>query len=362
VNTETDGTGLPFAPRLPHVGLGRRAVYAWRMRWKRKRLLFRALRKRRQLHEVANRAARIDPGDILLFSTVRNEITRLPHFMEHYRRLGIGHFLFVDNGSSDGTARYLLEQGAEHGDVSLWQTEHSYRLSRFGMDWLTWLMIRFAHGHWTLTVDADEMLIYPDWNRRDLHALTSHLDATGRRSMGVLMLELYPRGRLGAATYRPGQDPTETLCWFDPAGYATRYQAKLDNILIRGGVRARVFFAEDPQKAPTLSKTPLVRWSRRYAWVSSTHSLLPRRLNRVRGAQAPDAPSGVLLHTKFLPTVVQRAAIEKRRREHFENSRLYDGYYDGLIADPDFWTPASLRYTGWQQLEAMGLMSRGDWI
>ncbi len=357
MTTGNSENSLPFSSHPPHVGLGRRAIYAWRMRWKRKRLLFRALRKRRQLQPVVNRTGQIGRGDILLFSTVRNEITRLPQFLDHYRRLGVGHFLFVDNGSDDGTDHFLRQQG----NVSLWRTDHSYRLSRFGMDWLTWLMIRFAHGHWTVTADADELLIYPCWERHDLHVLTAYLDATGRRSMGAFMLELYPKGRLAAARYSPGQDPTEILRWFDPKGYVTKYQPKLDNILIRGGVRARVFFARDPAKAPTLSKTPLVRWSRRYAWVSSTHSLLPRRLNRVRGPQAPHAPSGVLLHTKFLPTVVQRAAIEKRRREHFENSRLYDGYYDGLISDPDFWTPDSAEYTGWQQLEALGLMSRGDW-
>lgn len=346
---------IPYPDEIPRQPILSRAWLAWRMRWKRKRLLFRALRKRRQLQVVHDRTRAIARNDILLYATIRNEAERLPYFLKHYRNLGVDHFLVVDNGSDDGSAEYLAAQD----DVSLWQTSHSYRLARFGMDWLTWLMIRHAHGHWTVTVDADELLIYPDWPRRDLHELTDTLDHDRRRSMGALMLELYPKGPLSGQICERGQDPTEVLSWFDSGGYTTRYQPKLDNILIRGGVRSRMFFAADPSKAPTLSKTPLVKWNRRYVYVSSTHSVLPRRLNRVRGPQAPGAISGVLLHTKFMHTVVKRAAIEKQRREHFENCDLYEGYYDGLIGDPVFWTPESLRYEGWQQLVALGLMSDG---
>jgi hypothetical protein len=72
--------------------------------------------------------------------------------------------------------------------------------------------------------------------------------------------------------------------------------------------------------------------------------------------------SGVLLHTKFLYTIVEKSAEEKRRREHFGTPQDFDSYYDGLIADPDFWLPHSATVTGWRSLEARGLMSRGGWI
>ena len=75
----------------------------------------RALRKRRQLRSVVDRTQQIKPGDILLFSTQRNEKVRLPYFLEYYRRLGVNHFFFVDNDSTDGAYEYLAEQP----DVSL---------------------------------------------------------------------------------------------------------------------------------------------------------------------------------------------------------------------------------------------------
>ena len=107
---------------------------------------------------------------------------------------------------------------------------------------------------------------------------------------------------------------------------------------------------------------PLVRWDRRFAYVNSTHAILPRRLNAVFDEAGGERISGVLLHTKFLPIIVEKSAEERQRQEHFANSALYDDYYRSLMESPDLWSPQSHRYTGWRQLEAMGLLSRGGWI
>jgi glycosyltransferase involved in cell wall biosynthesis len=333
------------------------AWLAYRLRWKRRRLLFRALRKRRQLDPVRDLTSLIKPDDILVFSTVRNEALRLPFFLAHYRALGVGHFLIVDNDSDDGTQEYLAAQP----DVSVWHSGHSYKLSRFGVDWLTLLQIRFGHGHWCLTVDADEILIYPHHDTRPMQALTEWLDAHGRQSFGTMMLDMYPKGKLDAERYEAGADPFERLCWFDGGNYVMQKKRDLHNLWIQGGVRARKFFAERPERAPTLGKTPLVKWNRRFAYVSSAHSILPRRLNLVYDDQGGERLSGILLHTKFLDVVVARSAEEKHRAEHFANSALYDDYYDSLQTAPDLWCEQSHRLTGWRQLEAMGLMSRGNW-
>ena len=331
---------------------------AYRLRWKRRRLLFRALRKRRQLSNITDRTAQIAPDDILAASTVRNEMVRLPFFLDHHRRLGVNHFLFVDNNSDDGTRDYLAQQP----DVSLWATANSYRLSRFGVDWLTWLQIKHAHGHWCLTLDADEIFIYPFHDTRPLRALVDWLDRREVTSFGALMLDMYPKGALNAQTYQAGKDPFEILQWFDGGNYMIQRQPELQNLWIQGGPRARRFFADRPRRAPTMGKTPLVKWHRRFAYVSSTHSLLPRHLNHVYDDQGGEKTSGVLLHTKFLHTIVQKSAEEKTRGEHFANSSLYEDYYDGLMDNPDLWCEGSSQLISWRQLEAMGLMSRGLWL
>ena len=49
-----------------------------------------------------------------------------------------------------------------------------------------------------------------------------------------------------------------------------------------------------------------MRWNRRYAYVSSTHMLLPRGLNQVYDTSGGEKASGILLHTKFLPVFAEK--------------------------------------------------------
>ena len=330
---------------------------AYRLRHKRRYLLLRAIHRRRHLSCIADRTAAIGRDDLLVFATMRNEAARLPWFLAHYRAMGVNHFLIVDNGSDDGT----VERLAAEPDVSLWSTQKSYRLSRFGLDWVSWLLFRYGHGHWCLTVDADELLTIPHRDTRDLRDLTGWLDARGVPMMAALMLDLYPRGALSGAVCPPGTDPATVLNWFDADNYTWEFQPRFRNISIRGGVRRRVFFADTPENAPHLHKVPLIRWNRRYAYVSSTHVALPRRLNAGFDARL-SLPTGVLLHDKFLDQIIAKSRDEKLRGEHFTHAARYDGYYDALIADPVLWNADSQQLTDWRGLETLGLMSRGAWL
>jgi len=330
----------------------------YKLRLRRRRLLLRAFRKKHEIKSVVSRIKQIRNEDVLAFVTLRNEIDRLPEFLDHHRKLGIAHFLIVDNASTDGSVAYLRDQS----DVSLWQTDHSYRLSRLGLDWLTWLMIRHGHGHWCLTLDADEIFIYPNWKTRSLAALTDWLDRSGNRSFGALMLDLYPKGPLNDTDQRHLTSAFERLCWYDCGNYTIEKKPAQNNLWIQGGVRAREFFSQDPLKAPTLNKTPLVKWDRRYAYLNSTHEILPPTLNLTYGENGEELTSGILLHTKFLPQIVNKSKEEKKRKQHFENSDLYEEYYDSLIGNPTLWSQSSKKLTGWRALEQQGLMSRGGWV
>ena len=329
----------------------------YRLRLRRKRYIARAIRKRRELRNVVNRAGDIKPDDILLFSTQRNEKIRLPYFLEYYRKLGVDHFLMVDNDSDDGSTAYLAMQP----DVSLWHTGASYRRARFGVDWLNYLKWRYAHGHWTLVVDPDEFLVYPFSDTRPLPALCDWLEASGVRSFGAMLLDMYPKGPIHAQPYHEGQDPLKIASWFDAGNYTIRPNETYGNLWIQGGPRARVFFPNTPEKAPALNKTPLVKWKSSYTYLSSTHTLLPRGLNRTFDETGGEKASGVLLHAKFLDTFPAKAREELARKQHYAGSVEYKAYANGLEADTDLWCKWSEKYINWRQLEILGLMSKGNW-
>ncbi|MBF9045644.1 glycosyltransferase family 2 protein [Rhodobacterales bacterium LSUCC0031] len=328
-----------------------------RLRLRRQRCHARAWRKSRELRPVKDRTKQIHRGDILVFCTFRNEGVRLPFFLKYYRDLGVDHFIMVDNDSSDGGRDYLAGQP----DVSLWTTAHSYKAARYGLDWLTYLQRRYGHGHWTLVVDPDEFFVFPYCDTRPIRALTDWLDASAIRSFGAMLLDMYPKGPISAQPYAAGTDPFQIACWFDPGNYTITRNWQYGNLWIQGGPRARTFFADTPAKAPALNKIPLVKWHRRYAYISSTHMLLPRGLNRVYEEWGGEKTSGILLHAKFLDTFSAKAAEELERGQHYAASAEYRAYHEGLNSNPDFWSKWSERYINWRQLEILGLMSKGNW-
>ena len=212
-----------------------------------------------------------------------------------------------------------------------------------------------------MTVDADELLIYPDWDTRGLGPLTAWLDQNALRALPAMMLDLYPKGSPDDFEYASDQDPLTVLNWFDATGYWSEKRGRHRTTTTLGGVRSRCFFGDDPDKSPTLSKVPLVKWRKSYAYLSSTHVALPPDLNRCFDPMGADTPSGILLHTKFLPGIGARAQEDKRRGQQYTKWAAHDAYYDALALSPDLWQPGSTRYTGWRQLVDLGLMRRGTW-
>jgi hypothetical protein len=334
-----------------------KAVQRYALRLERKKYLVRAWRKGLSLETVADRTDAIRPADVLCFSTLRNERSRLKYFLSYYRDHGVSHFLFVDNDSDDGSREFLAEQA----DCSVWTTPESYKRARFGIDWMNRLLRLYGTGHWCLTVDPDEFLVYPFSDTRPIPALCDWLESSSIKSFGAMVVDMYPKGPITAHACGDGQNPFEVACWFDSGNYMIERNWTYGNLWIQGGPRARMFFGENPERAPALNKIPLVRWQKNFAYASSTHMLLPRGLNLVFDEWGGEKTSGVLLHAKFIASFAEKAAEEMERRQHYAASAEYKAYYEGLNRNPDLWTRWSERYINWRQLEILGLMSKGNW-
>lgn len=330
---------------------------SYRLRWQRRRWLWRAWRAGRDLKPVTPLSLPADRGAPLVFCTLRNERARLPYFLRYYREMGVERFLIVDNGSDDGSREYLAGQP----DVALWTTTASYRDAAFGMDWMNALLTRHARGRWALTVDVDEFLVYPFCDTRPLRALTDWLADAGLRAFGTMLLDMYPKGRVADAICAEGQNPMELACWFDSANYAISRNGRMRNLWVQGGPRARAFFADQPRAAPALNKIPLVQWQRGQVYVSSTHMLLPRGLNLVYDTLGGEKATGCLLHAKLIAALGDKAREELARGEHYAASREYRAYAEGLEGRAALWTAWSERFINWRQLEILGLMSKGSW-
>lgn len=311
-----------------------------------------------KLRKIQDNTQTIRKKDILLFSVLRNEAVRIPFFLEYYRTLGVGHFFFVDNASTDG----FLDLVEDEPDVSVWYTDMSYKEANFGLHWSNHLMRQFGDGHWTIVADPDEFLVFPFMDKRPLQELTWHLEAENRRSFFCILLDMYSNKDISDTLYMQGSDPLETCSYFDAQGYTQKHNVSLLNSWVQGGVRSRIFFSDRPQDAPALNKTPLVKWKRTFSYVSSTHAALPKYIN-LPHANAHVSPTGVLLHFKFISQFRVKAEEEAHRGQHFGDSIEYRSYLERIDNDTTSMIySGSVSYAGWEQLERLGLLNRGQWF
>ena len=129
----------------------------------------------------------VTPEDILCCSAFRNECLRLPYFLSYYRSMGVARFFIVDNNSTDGTLTYLLRQP----DVHVWRSGCSFNKANFGSAWFEVLLRTYGENHWCVTVDADELLYYPDCETKGLKELTGELDLKRKKALTAVLLDMY---------------------------------------------------------------------------------------------------------------------------------------------------------------------------
>lgn len=117
------------------------------------------------LFSIIDQEIILAPNDIPLFSVQRNEMLRLPCFLEYYRKLGVTKFFFADNNSTDGSFEYLLAQP----DCYVFWTKDNHNQAGAGMMWNQYLIQKYVlHNQWYLVIDADELFVYPDCETQPL--------------------------------------------------------------------------------------------------------------------------------------------------------------------------------------------------
>ncbi|MFN3955832.1 MAG: glycosyltransferase family 2 protein [Pararhodobacter sp.] len=260
------------------------------------------------------RLAGIADAPVAVVAVLRNERFILPHFLAHYRKLGVGGFLIADNGSDDGTLDYLLDQP----DVALFSVDTDYRRAHFGVAWQQALLSAFRVGRWSVVADADELLFWQLEQRQTLPELLAAPEFADADAARVFMLDMYPQGSLAQADFASGAP-------FDEAGFVERepflrtsgslgpftdaevHTSALRHRLIPGQ-RAELFVA---QKLALLKYQPWMRLSAGLHFVAETR---------------PAARDLLFGHFKYNAAFRARAIAEVAREQHFNNAEEYRKY------------------------------------
>ncbi|MCR8726825.1 glycosyltransferase family 2 protein [Frigidibacter sp. ROC022] len=290
----------------------------------------------------------LDPGEVLVFACLKNEAIRLPHFLDYYRGLGVRHFFIVDNASVDGSGDYLRAQP----DVHCFHTGMSYRGSSAGRLWLQELCDHYGTGHWCLTVDVDELLVFPAVEQTGLPTLCRYLDLEGVAGLFCVFLDMYSDRPLRDTLYAPGQPFLEVCNHFETDSYVLRPGGNPPFLNVFGGPRGRSFLEKGGKRqGPMMKKVPLVRWHKGFSYIFSTHSHMHLPLSDMTGA---------LLHFKFFDFFTDLAAYEHRRGDR-RQAADYAHYAANMSGDTCFLSPQSWRYRRSTDLVELGVMrASGD--
>lgn len=290
----------------------------------------------------------IGKSEIIAFCCVRNELLRLPYFLEYHRRLGVERFIFIENASTDGTREYLLSQV----DSNVYYTEDSYAGSNCGIDWLNELISKFGTNHWILTLDADEMFIYPNCETVNLRQLTKYLDMEEAQAIKSFLIDMYADKPIKYSVYKSGERFLNCCSYFDSDSYQ---EFNKDNLPIRGGPRHRLFWEgyNREKLSPYLINIPLIKWRKDLKYERGTHVISNLRLASLIGGK---------LHFKFFSDFFTSAEVEATRNEHWDDAAQYKTYWDVLSKNTNLSAmyDGSLKYKDSMQLVRLGLMKQPE--
>lgn len=253
--------------------------------------------------------------DLILICALKNDIDKMHYFMNHYRKLGIHNFVFLDNGSTDGTFEFLLEQN----DAEVYRCTHAFTADR-KIAWVNRLIAEYGVDRWYLMVDSDEFFIYLGHDKYQFNDLLEIANKKEFKRLGVVHLDMYPKGSLFESGNK--ENFVEKYCYFDKDTYS--YEKTARGMKIAGGPRKRVFGTN-----MKVSGYRLVYFEKDDV-VPSAHFMIPYE-------KSYGVPVVLIsLHYKFVNESDYEKMLEAvKTGMHSNNSEEYRTYFEGISQDPN---------------------------
>ncbi|MGX9355765.1 glycosyltransferase [Roseobacteraceae bacterium S113] len=258
------------------------------------------------------RAERVREAEVAVMAVMRNEMFLLPHFLEHYRSMGVTAFAVADNGSDDGTREYLMAQP----DVAVFAVDTEYRLSQYGVAWQQAMLSVLRPGKWTLIADADEFLVFEYPQKTTLPELVRGFE--GAEAVRVFMLDMYPGGPLEEATFESGDLFAEAgYCEAHPFLTALPVRGPYSNQLLHTSALRHRLIADARPNLFVAQKLALLKYQ---PWMR-----LSAGLHFLGDAKMADREL-LFAHFKYNADFYRKAQAEVSRRQHFNDAEEYRKY------------------------------------
>lgn len=160
-------------------------------------------------HLHGPKALDTEVDDVVLIALVRDGTYYLDAFFRHYRAMGIRHFVFIDNGSSDGTIeRIKREKGTVIDQCKLPLARYEDLIRQYPAQ-------TYGKNRWCLYVDMDEIFDFEGRTSIGIKGLVNYLQGRGDTAMVAQMLEMFPKGPLIDAAQKPYKQALLEFLYFD---------------------------------------------------------------------------------------------------------------------------------------------------
>lgn len=260
-----------------------------------------------------------DMTELIVACVFRNGYLHITSFLDHYRSLGVKHFVFIDNGSTDGSPSLL----AECSDVTLLRTSAPYDVYENIMK--TFLVEKFCRGRWCLFADIDELFDYPLSNWCSLGDFLSYLNHHDYNAVITYLLDMFADTPLLDVRSNPDDSLKKKYIYYDlSAVRKRRYRSPVPDPRIVeyfGGIRTQAFGTLNG-----LTKISLFLLDGKLVPFFDWHHAINSRIADV---------TTVLLHFPFVETFSEKVhEAASSGRYGFLTEDEYIAYRRGLLKSP----------------------------
>jgi hypothetical protein len=247
--------------------------------------------------------------ELLVISVVRNGELYIRSFLDHYRSMGVRHFVFLDNDSADRTLEMLCTQE----EVTVLETEAPY--NKYENTMKRYLAERFSSGRWNLCADIDELFDYPFSERLSLRDFLGYLNNNNYTAVVAQMLDMFSDVPLQKLESKADDVLTAKYSFYDISAikkedYLWSERSNPDIKMHWGGIRKMVFGTNNG-----LTKSPLVLMDGKVRPFITWH--------HPKGARMADI-SCVLMHYPFVSSFY--AKVKDAARTGRYGMRVTDEY------------------------------------
>ncbi len=273
---------------------------------------------------------------IICLSILYNEEDFIDFFVNYYNKMGITHFIFIDNNSEDNSQKKLKHLSKDF-NIRIFFTQESYKQTVSGSKWVNEILKEFK-DKWILIADLDEYVLLRD--NKTLLDLKNSMETSDENVAQFTLIDFYPvGGREGI--YDFGVDPFINSKFYDKAIDSNDYflsKTKDGSLIIKGGFRYRLNKNKKVKKAHCLNKKSFFKFNfgDTHRISGGTHWIIPHEFTGWNTFKKWDKYSNIL---KYKPemNITSHFKFAKRdftsfvqnrikRNQDFNDSREYKEY------------------------------------